>query len=167
MKNLKFLLVGLVSTVMMVSCGGGQKENANSENSGSGNTVTTSSDQAAADGKYDPQRGLGKWNESNINVAEFTPEMADAGKKIFDVKCSSCHKLTDEKLVGPGWKGITQKHKPYWIMNFISDPDPMINVDPELQKQLEICMVRMPNQNLTEQDSKDILAFMIKNDSGK
>ena len=28
------------------------------------------------------------------------------GKSIYDVKCQSCHKLTDEKLVGPGWKAL-------------------------------------------------------------
>ena len=25
------------------------------------------------------------------------------GKGIYEMKCQSCHKLTDEKLVGPGW----------------------------------------------------------------
>ena len=63
--------------------------------------------------------------------------MAAEGKKIAEVKCTSCHKPTDEKLVGPGWKGITTRQNPHWIMNFITNPDPMINVDPELQKQLE------------------------------
>lgn len=31
---------------------------------------------------------------------------------IQSVKCSSCHKLTDERLVGPGWKGVTNRQKP-------------------------------------------------------
>lgn len=30
---------------------------------------------------------------------------ADAGEKLFKGNCSSCHKPTDEKLVGPGLKG--------------------------------------------------------------
>src|SRR5579875_2926292 len=37
------------------------------------------------------------------------------GQNIYEVKCSACHKLTDEKLVGPGWKGVTQRRKPEWI----------------------------------------------------
>ena len=52
-------------------------------------------------------------------------------RKNPSVKCSSCHKLTDEKLVGPGWKGVTERQKPEWIMNFITNPDPMIDKDPK------------------------------------
>src|SRR5437764_3246501 len=29
------------------------------------------------------------------------------GKAIYDLKCSACHKLTNEELVGPGWSGVT------------------------------------------------------------
>jgi len=90
--------------------------------------------------------------------------MADAGKKIYDVKCSACHKLTEEKLVGPGWSGVTKKFTPEWIMNFITNPDAMIDKDPKLQAQLEICLVRMPNQNLSDDDARHIFEFMRKND---
>src|SRR5688572_23178037 len=30
------------------------------------------------------------------------------GKSTYELKCQSCHKLTDEKLVGPGWKDVTK-----------------------------------------------------------
>src|SRR6476661_3894456 len=43
------------------------------------------------------------------------------GKGIYDLKCQACHKLTDEKLVGPGWKGVTQRRKPEWILNMITN----------------------------------------------
>ena len=33
------------------------------------------------------------------------------GKGIYEVKCQACHKLTNEKLVGPGWKDLTKKKK--------------------------------------------------------
>ena len=39
------------------------------------------------------------------------------GKSIYDVKCSACHKLTGEKLVGPGWQGLTKRRSPDWILN--------------------------------------------------
>ena len=86
---------------------------------------------------------------------------------IQSVKCSSCHKLTDERLVGPGWKGVTKRQKPEWIMNFITNPDPMIDKDPELQAQLELCLVRMPNQSLSDADARSLLEFMRKNDGVK
>ncbi|HEY3386356.1 MAG TPA: c-type cytochrome, partial [Saprospiraceae bacterium] len=96
--------------------------------------------------------------------AALDPAMAEEGSKIQSVKCASCHKLSDEKLVGPGWKGVTQRRKPEWIMNFITNPDPMIDKDPAVQAQLELCLVRMPNQNLTDTEARAVLEFMRKND---
>ena len=93
--------------------------------------------------------------------------MAAKGKAVADVKCTSCHKPTEEKLVGPGWKGVTTRQSPAWIMNFISNPDPMIDVDPELQKQLELCLVRMPNQGLNDTEAREILEYMREIDGAK
>ena len=115
---------------------------------------------------YDPNRGEGKF--TNVNVgATLDKTMADAGQKVYEVKCSSCHKLTEEKLVGPGWKGVTSRHKPEWIMNFVTNTDEMLNKDPKAQALLEICLVRMPNQNLTDDDARHVLEFMRGNDGVK
>ena len=93
--------------------------------------------------------------------------MAKNGKSISETKCFSCHKTTDERLVGPGWKDVTKRRTAHWIMNFITDPDPMIDKDPEVQKQLETCLVRMPNQSLEEKDAREIVEFMRQNDGAK
>ena len=86
------------------------------------------------------------------------------GKNIYDVKCQACHKLTNEKLVGPGWKGVTQRRKPEWIINMITNVDMMLEKDPEAQKLLEECLVRMPNQNLTKEEARKVLEFQRSND---
>ncbi len=91
----------------------------------------------------------------------------ELGDQVFQVKCSSCHKLTDERLVGPGWHGVTSRQTPAWIMNFITNTDEMIDKDPKAQAMLEICMVRMPNQNLSDDNAREILEFMRKNDGVK
>lgn len=170
MKNLKFLALTAFAFAM-ISCGGDKKTDSVPTADSSAPAATEAPADASAAGgdtnAYDPKRGLGKWDASNVDVSKFDAAMADAGKKAAEVKCFSCHKLTDEKLVGPGWKGISSKHEPYWIMNFITNPDPMINVDPELQKQLEICLVRMPNQGLSDTEARDILEFMRQNDGAK
>lgn len=93
--------------------------------------------------------------------------MVTTGKGIYDVKCVSCHKLTEEKLVGPGWKGVTKRRQPLWIMNMITNVDMMLESDPEAQKLLELCMVRMPNQNLTKDDARKVIEFMRSNDGEK
>ena len=89
------------------------------------------------------------------------------GKGLYDMKCQGCHKLTDERIVGPGWKGVTQRREPHWIMNMITNVDMMLEKDPEAQKLLEQCLVRMPNQNLSKDESRQVLEFMRSNDGVK
>ena len=90
-----------------------------------------------------------------------------AGKSTYDLKCQSCHKLTDERLVGPGWAGVTKRREPHWIMNMITNVDMMLETDPEAQKMLEQCLVRMPNQNISKDQAREVLEFMRSNDKVK
>ena len=155
-----------VLTLALFSCGGDKKTDSIPTATTTETTATTTEAPAAAGtNEYDPKRGLGP--HENVDVSKFDPAMAAAGKKIAEVKCTSCHKATDEQLVGPGWKGVTQRQTPEWIMNFISNPDPMIDVDPELQKQLELCLVRMPNQGLADNEARELLEYMREIDGAK
>jgi len=149
-----------LSMALFISCGGG--------NSNSGTTVPSGNQENTANGNpsYDPNRGQGKFTKVEMG-ATLGSAMATNGDKVYTVKCQSCHKLTDEKLVGPGWKGVTSRHANEWIMNFITNTDEMLNKDPKAQAQLEICLVRMPNQNLTDDDARALLEFMRKNDGIK
>ncbi len=115
---------------------------------------------------YDSNRGDGKFNDVQISD-KLEEAKADKGEKIYELKCSACHKLTDERLVGPGWKGVTERQTRTWIMNFVTNTDEMITKDPKAQAMLEICMVRMPNQGLSDDDARNILEFMRKNDGVK
>lgn len=154
MKQLLFLFALLT----FFACGGGKTTDEKSDS-------TAEKKESPAKPEYDPNRGEGKWTADNVNVgATLDPALAEEGEKIYQVKCASCHKLTKERLVGPGWAGVTERRRPEWIMNFITNPDPMISKDPAVQAQLEICLVRMPNQNLTDQEARALLEFMRKND---
>jgi hypothetical protein len=105
---------------------------------------------------------------SDIQLSNpLNAQWVSEGKGIYEVKCQACHKLTDEKLVGPGWAGVTRKRKPEWIMNMITNVDMMLETDPEAQKMLEECLVRMPNQNLTKDDARKVLEFQRSNDGEK
>ncbi len=90
--------------------------------------------------------------------------MVKEGLVTYDLKCSSCHRLDGTRLVGPSWKGVTERREPVWIMNMITNVDMMLDKDPEVQKMLEECLVRMPNQNLSENQAREVLEFMRKND---
>jgi len=159
MKNTVNVFAGFTMTIALLSsCGGNSSSDQTEKN------TTQETPQTEETSNYDPNRGEGKFDESNVTIGALDAAMADKGKAISETKCLSCHKTTDEKLVGPGWKGVTERRTPYWIMNFITNPDPMIEKDPELQAQLEICLVRMPNQNLGDDEAREIVEFMRKND---
>jgi len=145
----------------------GMKECGKKEQSGDDFSKPTTDTEAKADPtSYDPNRGEGKFDKVDL-AATLEQSMATEGEKIAGVKCTSCHKPTDEKLVGPGWKGVTSRHQPQWIMNFITNPDPMITKDPKMQAQLEICLVRMPNQGLNDTEARSVLEYMRKIDGVK
>jgi cytochrome c551/c552 len=112
------------------------------------------------------KRGIGKFTHMELS-SSLDKKMADEGNHIYEVKCYSCHKLTDERLVGPGWKGVTSRRAPEWIMNFSTNTDEMLNKDPQAQAMLEICLIRMPNQNLSDDDARKVLEFMRENDGVK
>lgn len=161
MKNKVITTLCLSAAIFIGACGGGNQSSTEKQTTEqpAGNTAQASS--------YDPKRGEGKYDQTNVTVGALDEAMAEKGKGIASTKCFSCHKTTDEKLVGPGWKGVTKKQAPHWIMNFITNPDPMIDKDPEVQAQLELCLVRMPNQNLTEDEARALVEFMRKNDGAK
>ena len=154
----KLFIIGVLS-LFIYACGGENNENATE-------ATTEESAKTADNSNYDPKRGEGKFKDVKLED-KLDGAMAVNGEKISDLKCLSCHKLTDEKLVGPGWAGATSRHTPEWIMNFITNTDEMIDKDPKAQAMLEICMVRMPNQSLSDGDARDILEFMRKNDGVK
>ncbi len=160
----KLIVLGIIA-LTIAACG----SNADEKKDTGAAAAPSSSDQketAGANPSYDPKRGEGKF--SNVTIpAALDAVKAESGNKIFTVKCSACHKLTEEKLVGPGWKGVTGRHTAEWIMNFATNPDVMIDKDPKAQAMLEICLVRMPNQNLTDDDARNIFEFMRKNDGVK
>ena len=159
MKSTKFLTVALLfisSCFLLIACG----------NAG------VKKDEKPVDvqeltKKDDAQKGPSV-KESEIQVTNplNTGWIAD-GKGIYELKCQACHKLTEEKLVGPGWKDVTKRRKPVWIMNMVTNTEMMLDSDPEAQKLLELCMVRMPNQNLMLDDARKVLEFMRNNDGEK
>lgn len=159
----KFLSLNLVVLfiVFAASCGGN-----NSEQTAESSTEVSNTTTADGNPSYDPHRGEGKFTDVELS-ASLDAAKADLGEKVAEVKCTSCHKLTDERLVGPGWAGVTERRKPEWIMNFMTNTDAMIDKDPEVQAQLELCLVRMPNQNLSDDDARNLLEYMRKNDGVK
>lgn len=108
-------------------------------------------------------KGIGRF--SNVTLTHpLDEDMIAKAQIIYNTKCFACHKLTSEKLVGPGWQGVTDRRQPEWIMNFITNTQVMLDKDLSAQSLAVTCVVRMPNQDLSDEQARQMLEFMRKND---
>jgi mono/diheme cytochrome c family protein len=157
---MKTFLPLMIMLTVLASCGP-EKPKAKTTDEESNGYETAELPKADNNGK-----GIGQIKEVTLNTP-LEQERVGRGKAIYEMKCSACHNLTDIRLVGPGWKGVTERRKPEWIMNMVTNVDVMLDQDPEAQKLLELCLTRMPNQNVSVGDSRDVLEFMRSNDGAK
>jgi cytochrome c5 len=135
----------------LIACGG------NSSNEKKDSAVKVEKPKTT-DGK-----GIGEIKSVALNNP-LNQEMITKGEGIYNMKCAACHKLGTNRVVGPGFKGVTDRRKPEWIMNMITNTEAMLDEDPEARKLFEECLTRMPNQNVALADARDILEFLLKND---
>lgn len=57
-----------------------------------------------------------------------TPLKAQSsGEKLFKTNCAACHKTDDQRLVGPGLKGINQKRSEEWLIKWVKNSQELIN----------------------------------------
>lgn len=150
----------VLSIVFLFSCSGGSSDSAQGNESPEEN-ASSEVPQSIAEGK-----GVGEVKEVELTTP-LDQERIKRGKAVYEMKCQACHRLDATRVVGPGWEGLTKKRKPEWIMNMITNVEMMLAQDPEAQKLLEECLTRMPNQNVSVGDARDILEFMRQNDGEK
>ena len=101
----------------------------------------------------------GMWAPAVANAAGTD---AEAGKQIFQEKCTACHTIGSGPLVGPDLKGVTARRPREWLEQWIAAPDAMLaKKDPvaiELLHQFHD--VPMANMGLSTSDVTAILAFL-------
>lgn len=162
MKNLTGILT-IALLLFLFSCGGseGGGDATSSKSSSSGSADEATSAETATSSK-----GVGEIKNLDLDDS-LNVSMVFKGKQIVEMKCASCHKLTDKRVVGPGFEGVTNRRQPEWIMNMITNVDVMLEEDPTARKLLEECLTRMPNQGLSTGDARDVLEFLRQNDEAK
>jgi mono/diheme cytochrome c family protein len=160
--HMKKIAMVLMVPVFLIACSNDKPKQQTQQSGQTSNVPKTETGNPV----YDPNRGVGKFTNIEIKPT-LDGAMATTGEKAYGVKCSSCHKLTAEKLVGPGWKEVTSRFTAAWIMNFMTNTDEMLSKDPRAQAQLELCLVRMPNQNLSDEEARALYEYMRKNDGIK
>lgn len=135
------LIVGLLISMTIISCGGDKTEETPSSNASS--------------------KGIGP--VSSVTLGALDQSMADRGKKQFEAKCSACHKF-EEKVVGPALQDVTLRRTPEWIMNMILNPIEMTQKDPIGQELLGEHLTQMTFQNIKEEEAREILEYFRKMD---
>lgn len=160
MKILKTIIPAMViaGVTFLYACGG----------SGDQPATTTDGTTATATAEIDPaaksdSKGIGRFTSVQVGAIDAT--MAEKGQAVFAAKCVACHKTTDQKIVGPGLKGVTERRTPEWIMNQITNPLEMEQKDPVGKALLEKHLTQMTFQNVTDDESRQILEFLRKNDA--
>jgi cytochrome c551/c552 len=84
--------------------------------------------------------------------------MVESGKKVFDQKCTACHRLGN-RLVGPALGDITQKRSPEFIMNFLLNTQTMEARDADIKKLESQFGMQMPDPHVDKQQARDLLEY--------
>lgn len=158
MKTLiQFFLIALILTVF--GCGGGKSRIEEiKEASKAEPAAVESSDVPASERITLDNKGVGKIKDLPLDPT-IDNEMVARGKALFDTNCSACHKV-DKRFIGPSPKGIMKRRSPEWIMNMILDPQLMVEQDRCAKDLLvEFNGAAMANQNMTEEQARDILEY--------
>ncbi len=153
MKKL-LVMLALFIPALWFACGSESKPNESETEAPAKKEVPSS----IAEGK-----GVGEITSVDLGTG-VDPALVARGKPIYDMKCAACHKLDGKRVVGPGFEGVTNRRRPEWIMNMITNVNVMLDEDPTAQALLEECLTRMPNQNVSVSEARDILEFFRNND---
>jgi hypothetical protein len=166
MKRTFFYLLIAILGFSVLQCGSNQQSsNKTSANAGDSTMGKPKTDTVLVLAGIN-SKGVGRFQ--NIQLTHPLDEkMVTGGRAIYQSKCIACHKISSEMLVGPGWQGVTNRRTPEWIMNWITNTKVMLDKDLAAQADMAICLIRMPNQDLTDQQAREVLEFMRKNDGKK
>jgi cytochrome c len=132
----------------LAACGNGEREEpeAKSESAVSGLSA------------FELENGIGPVKEK-LELGALDQALADSGRKVFEVKCSMCHKM-DTTYVGPSLGEVTTRRTPAFIMNMILNPQEMVERHPVAKQLLAERMTFMANQGLSVPEARAVLEYL-------
>jgi nitrite reductase (NO-forming) len=88
-----------------------------------------------------------------------TDAAAVRGKLAFESKCLACHSIAGGDKLGPDLHLVTKRRDDAWFMRWMKDPDGMLKTDPVAREMLVKYKVPMPDQNVSDTEIRDYLAY--------
>ena len=143
-------LMTLTSLVGALACGGGDKA-----------APPAAATPPAVGSDLTPwqlKNGIGPVTEP-LTLGPINHEQAEEGQKLFEAKCSACHKL-DQRYVGPPLGGITERVTPEFAMNMILNPQEMYTRHPVVKELLGQYMTQMANLGVTVEQARAIVEYL-------
>ncbi len=86
---------------------------------------------------------------------------AQDGETIYNQRCAVCHSIGGGRMAGPDLKDVHSRYSEGWLIAFTQSAKRMIDAgDAEAKKLLDEYKVVMPDQNLSEEEVKAVLAYI-------
>ncbi len=97
------------------------------------------------------------------SVSSTFAQDAAEGETLFKNNCAACHNTSDEVLVGPGLKGISERRPIEWIVKWVHNPQAVIASGDKYANDLynkfnKAAMTAYPN--FSEAQIKSIIAYV-------
>jgi mono/diheme cytochrome c family protein len=99
------------------------------------------------------------------NSNQVLSQDVSAGEKLFKNNCAQCHKVTDQKLVGPGLKGVAARvpqPAEEWLIKWIKNSQTLVKAGDAYAVKIfdEYNKSVMPSQALSDDEIKSVLAYI-------
>jgi len=104
--------------------------------------------------------GSGETEHHNIpaTAAPSDPKAVN-GKLSFDSKCLACHSIGGGDKLGPDLYGVSKRRSDAWLAKWLKTPEQMLTSDADAKAMLDKYKVPMPNQNLSDEEVREFVAY--------
>jgi cytochrome c2 len=117
--------------------------------------ITLKNDSQRVNVQVQPANALPK-------VENPSPEMVK-GKELFENNCKSCHATSDEIVIGPGLKGISQRRDLAWITKWVQNSGNVIKSGDKYANEIFIKYNKIQMtafDKLSGEDVKSIVSYI-------
>jgi nitrite reductase (NO-forming) len=105
--------------------------------------------------------GAAETEHHNIPATTSSPTEPAAvkGKLAFESKCLACHSIGGGDKLGPDLHRVTKRRTETWLTKWLKSPEQMLSSDADAKAMFDKYKVPMPNQNLSEEEIREFVAY--------